>query len=79
VYIVAPYSDVPAGTSVFVRLYQDGTPIEDTSEIQADQDYHNTCLNFVFEPIEGTFDPGSYEAEFFVNGNPAQSVNFEIR
>lgn len=78
VYIVAPNSDVPAGTSVFVRLYHEDTPIEDAPEIQADTDYTNTCINFVFEPIDGNFDPGDYEAEFFINGNPAESVNFAL-
>ncbi len=79
VYIVAPNTDVPAGTSVFVRLYHNGTPVEDAPEIQADQDYQNTCINFVFEPVDGDFDPGSYEAEFFINGNPADTIGFEIR
>jgi hypothetical protein len=79
VYVVAEDSDVPRGTSVFVRLYHEGTPVEDAPEITADQDYNNTCINFVFEPEGAAFDPGSYEAEFIVNGNPADSVSFEIR
>jgi hypothetical protein len=78
-YVVAPSSDVPAGTSVFVRLYHEGTPVEDAPEITADQDYTNTCINFVFEPTNGSFDTGNYEAEFFVNGNAAQSISFDIR
>jgi hypothetical protein len=79
VFVVAPSSDIPAGTAVFVRLYHEDTPIEDAPEIQADQDYQNTCINFVFEPNDGSFDPGSYEAEFFINGNSADSVQFEIQ
>jgi hypothetical protein len=79
VYVVAEDSDVPRGTSVFVRLYHEGTPIEDAPEITADQDYDNTCINFVFEPEGAAFDPGSYEAEFIVNGNPANSISFEIQ
>ncbi|HLV37596.1 MAG TPA: hypothetical protein VKY59_20930 [Spirillospora sp.] len=79
IYIVAPQTDVPAGTAVFVRLYHNGMAIEDTVEILADQDYRNTCINFVFEPVDGTFDPGSYEAEFYINGNPAESVSFAIQ
>jgi hypothetical protein len=78
-YVVAPNSDIPAGTSVFVRLYHEDTPVEDAPEITADQDYTNTCINFVFEPADGSFDTGNYQAEFFVNGNPAQSINFDIR
>jgi len=80
VYVVAENSDVPSGTSVFVRLYHEGTPVEDAPEITADQDYTNSCINFVFEPSNGaSFDPGTYEAEFIINGNPAESVSFEIR
>jgi hypothetical protein len=79
VYVVAEDSSVPRGTSVFVRLYHEGQPIEDAPEITADQDYNSTCINFIFEPEGRAFDPGSYEAEFIVNGNPADSVNFEIR
>ena len=79
IYVVAPSSDIPAGTAVFVRLYHENTPIEDAPEIQADQDYQNTCINFVFEPDDGPFDTGSYEAEFYVNGNAAESVQFEVR
>ncbi|MBI5668533.1 MAG: hypothetical protein HZC41_11055 [Chloroflexi bacterium] len=80
VYIVAENSYVPAGTSVFVRLYQNGQPIEDAPEITADQDYNNSCVNFVFEPETGArFEPGQYEAEFIVNGNPVNSVQFQIR
>jgi hypothetical protein len=79
VYVVAEGSDVPRGTNVFVRLYHEGTPIEDAPEITADQDYNNTCINFVFEPDGATFDPGQYEAEFIINGNAADSVSFDIQ
>lgn len=80
VYIVAENSYVPAGTMVFVRLYQNGQPLEDAPEITADQDYNNSCVNFVFEPETGArFQPGQYEAEFIVNGNPVDSVQFQIR
>jgi len=80
VYVVAEGSDFPVGTSVFVRLYHEGTPIEDAPEIQADRDYTNSCVNFIFEPTAGQFfDPGMYQAEFIVNGNSADTVNFEVR
>jgi len=80
VYVVAEDSDFPAGTSVFVRLYREGTPLEDAPEIQADRDYTNSCVNFIFEPTAGQeFDPGNYQAEFIVNGNSADTVNFEVR
>jgi len=79
VYVVAEGSVVPEGTSVFVRLYHEGQPVEDAPEITADQNYNNTCINFIFEPDGSAFDPGSYEAEFIINGNPADTINFEIR
>jgi hypothetical protein len=80
VYVVAENSDFPVGTSVFVRLYHEGSPLEDAPEIQADRDYTNSCVNFIFEPVSGQeFDLGSYQAEFIVNGNSADTVNFEVR
>jgi hypothetical protein len=80
IYVVAENTDIPAGTSVFVRLYRDDQPIEDAPEITADQDYVNTCVNFVFEPVQGApFEPGQYEAEFIVNGNQSNLVAFEVR
>lgn len=80
VYVVAENSDFPAGTSVFVRLYHEGAPIEDAPEIRADRNYTNSCVNFIFEPTFGQeFDLGSYQAEFIVNGNSADTVNFEVR
>jgi hypothetical protein len=78
IYVVAPDSSVVEGTSVFVRIYQDGTPVEDLPEIIADQDYENSCIAFVVEAVDGEFDSGQYEAEFYVNGNAAGSVTFEI-
>jgi hypothetical protein len=79
IYVVAPNSAVPAGTSIFVRLYHDGQVLEDAPEIRADQNYNNTCINFVFESVAGGFAPGLYEAEFFVNGNAYDTVRFEVR
>ncbi len=80
VYVVAENSDFPAGTSVFVRLYHEGAALEDAPEIQADRDYTNSCINFIFEPTSGQeFDAGDYQAEFIINGNSADTVNFEVR
>jgi hypothetical protein len=80
VYVIAPGSDVEAGASVFVRLYHEGDPVEDAPEITANQEYNNTCINFVFEPSDSgvVLESGSYEAEFIVNGNSAESVQFEV-
>lgn len=80
VYVVAEDSNIEAGTTVFVRLYRNNEPIEDAPEITADQDYTNSCVNFVFEPASGArFQTGQYEAEFIVNGNAADTVAFQIR
>lgn len=79
IYIVAEDSDFPEGTDVFVRLYREGNAIEDAPEITANQDYENTCVNFLFVPESGTtFDEGDYEAEFYVNGEASGSVAFVV-
>lgn len=79
IYVVAPNSNVPAGTTVFARLLRDNNPIEDTSEITANQDYVNNCINFVFQPTGAPFTPGNYEAQFFINGNQGPSVQFNVQ
>ncbi len=79
IYVVAQGSDVPTGTNVFARLYREGQPIEDAPEIVADRDYTNSCVYFVFEPEGSPFNPGQYEAEFIINGNPADTIQFDVR
>jgi len=81
VYVVLVDSQLPQGTTMYARLYKDGVAIEDTKELTADQDYNNTCVNFVFRPSQSaeTWQPGNYEAEFFVNGNSYRSTTFDIR
>jgi len=76
-YVVAEESTIPANTEVFVRLYRDGQPVEDLSPITSADSFENTCINLVFESTS-TFESGNYEAEFIVNGNPMNSVQFEI-
>lgn len=79
IYVVAPDSNIAQGTSLFVRLYRDSTVIEDAPAITADRDYTNNCINFVFQPTGAAFQPGNYEAQFFVNGNPGPSVQFDVQ
>jgi len=81
VYVVLVDSQLPQGTTMFARLYKDGVAIEDTKELTADQDYNNTCVNFVFRPSQNAevWPAGNYEAEFFVNGNSYRSTTFDIR
>lgn len=78
IYVIAENSAVTSGTTIFVRLYRDNQAIEDAPEITANQNYQNTCINFVFEPTRANFQSGSYEAEIFVNGNAAGSIRFNV-
>ncbi len=79
IYVVAPNSNVPQGTTLFVRLYRDNNPVEDAPQITADKDYIQNCISFVFAPTGQDFAPGTYEAQFFVNGNAASSVTFNVQ
>jgi len=79
IYVVAPDSNVPQGTTVFARLYRNNNPVEDAPQITADKDYSQSCINFVFQPTGADFAPGTYEAQFFVNGNAASSVTFNVQ
>lgn len=79
IYVVAPDSNVVQGTTLFVRLYQNGNVVEDAPSITADRDYTSNCINFVFQPTGAAFAAGNYEAQFFVNGNPGPSVQFDIQ
>jgi hypothetical protein len=79
IYVVAPNSNVPQGTTLFVRLYRNNNAIEDAPQITADKDYVQNCINFVFQPKGANFTPGTYEAQFYINGNAASSVKFNIQ
>ena len=79
IYVVAPNSTVPQGTTIYARLSRDNSPIEDAPQITADRDYSQNCINFVFQPTGAAFEPGTYEAQFFVNGNAASSVTFNVQ
>jgi hypothetical protein len=79
IYVGAINSDIPQGTDLFARLYFEGQPLEDSDVITADADY--TCATFAFEATSGAevLESGSYEGQLFVNGNPGDSVTFEVR
>jgi len=81
IYVVLEDSELPSGTTMFARLYEDNRALEDTRELVAEEDYENVCVSFVFEPSNSAevWEPGNYEVEFFVNGNSYQSTSFEIR
>jgi hypothetical protein len=81
IYVVLEDSELPSGTRMFARLYEDNRAVEDTSELVAEEDYENVCVSFVFEPTNNAevWDTGNYEVEFFINGNSYQSASFQIR
>ncbi len=81
VYVVVEDSDIPAGTTVFARLFREGQPLEDADVITADRDYDNTCIYFVFAATDdaGSLEPGVYEAQIIVNGNPGERISFEVQ
>lgn len=81
VYVVLEDSAFPSGTTLFARLYRNNVAVEDTRELTASENYDNTCVSFVFEPSASAeiWQPGTYEAEFFVNGNSYRSTTFEVR
>ncbi|NWF69272.1 MAG: hypothetical protein HXY40_09300 [Chloroflexi bacterium] len=78
IYAVLQDSAMPEGTVIFARLYRDDVAVEDSDELTAPQDYTNVCVNFAFDSADG-WQSGSYEVEFFVNGNPYQSATFSVR
>jgi hypothetical protein len=81
VYVVLTESAVPSGTDMFVRLFRDGQPVEDSPLITADRDYNNTCIYFQFEASPGAeiLPSGNYEAQLVVNGNPVQTIDFNVQ
>lgn len=78
VYVSMTESFIPAGTEVFARLAYEGQPVEDTSPVYADQDMQ-TCVWFVFEGDQGALQPGDYNAEIYVNGSFADSIDFVVQ
>lgn len=79
IYVVAEDSEIAEGTDVFVRWYYEGQVYEESDEITADQDYTSTCVGFSLEADTiNSLREGDYEAEFIVNGNPANTVDFVI-
>jgi len=81
IYVVLEDSELVRGTAMFARLYQNGTAVEDTRELVAEEDYDNVCVSFVFEPTDSAevWEEGNYEVEFYINGNAYQSTSFQIR
>lgn len=80
IYVVAENSEIAAGTDIFVRWYHEGQVYEESDEITADQNYTSTCIGFSLEADTiNALRAGDYEAEFIVNGNPANTVDFIVQ
>jgi hypothetical protein len=80
IYISYTESYIPSGTEMFARLIFEGRTLEETAPIYADRDLE-ACVWFVFETgrTAGGFQPGRYQAEVFVDGNRADTIQFSVR
>jgi hypothetical protein len=79
IYVVAQAQQLDSGTTMFARWSRDGQPFEDSQEITANQSYQNTYIEFHLEPVNGNFDPGQYNVQIFVNGNPDTQAAFTVQ
>ncbi|MEZ4731994.1 MAG: hypothetical protein R3E79_33165 [Caldilineaceae bacterium] len=78
IYMVAEADSIERGTTMFARWSRDGEPFEDSSEVTADRDYTNTYIEFHLENLEARMEPGDYSVQLFVNGNPVETVDFQV-
>jgi hypothetical protein len=79
-YCVVHADRIEEGDRLYARWSFEGEAFEDTPEITADREYVDTYVEFHIVPDDfGTLDVGDYSCKIFVNGNPAQTVEFEIR
>lgn len=78
IYVVAEADYIEEGTTLFARWSRDGQPFEDSSEITADRDYSNTYIEFHLENLEDRMETGDYTVQLFANGNPIESVDFQV-
>lgn len=78
IYVVAEADSIARGTTMFARWSRDGQPFEDSSELTADRDYTNTYIEFHLENLENSMETGDYSVQLFVNGNPVETVAFQV-
>lgn len=78
IYVVAEANHIEQGTTMFARWSRDGEPFEDSSAITADRDYTDTYVEFHLENLQDRMETGEYSVQLFVNGNPAETVNFTV-
>jgi len=79
IYVVAEVARLDAGTTMFARWSRDGQPLEDSQPVSADRDYQDTYVEFHLENLEDRMEPGDYSVQLFVNGNPAEAVDFRVQ
>jgi hypothetical protein len=78
IYVVAEADYIERGTTMYARWSRVGEPFEDSSELTADRDYSNTYIEFHLENLENRMEPGDYSVQLFVNGNPVETVDFQV-
>jgi len=78
IYMVAEADYIESGTTLFARWYRDGEPIEDSSEITANQNYENTFIEFHLENLQNRMESGDYSVQLFANGNPIDEIEFSV-
>lgn len=78
IYVVAQVSRIDQGTTMFARWSRDGQPFEDSDSISADRAYQDTYVEFHLENLQDKMETGNYSVQLFVNGNPAEKVDFQV-
>lgn len=80
IYVGIQPSDFPNGTVFYAQFFVNGELYEETDEITADDDYGDTCVQFNIQAESGApnLTRGNYEANFYVNGNVADTVTFVV-
>lgn len=78
IYVVAEADYIEQGTTMFARWSRDGQPFEDSSELTADRDYSDTYVEFHLQNLENRMETGDYSVQIFVNGNPIETVDFQV-
>lgn len=79
IYLVAEANYLEAGTTMFARWSYEGEPFEDSTAVTADRDYQDTYVEFHLENLTSDMDEGDYSVQLFVNGNPVETVNFNVQ
>jgi hypothetical protein len=79
IYVVAEAKQVAPGTRLAASWTRDGTPVEVSNEVVAQQGYRNTNIEFHLNAGTDGFAPGSYKVELLVNGKPGPSARYIVK